>query len=121
MRPQPGIQPEKYTAPPPIPSLPGSDWQDVPEGAEYTPEQAARRFLSMSWDQQVASMVHFREAAGVADACRMLGHEGAHIFATQHTCHDRYREGFEDGKQAVVDHMEKLADDMFGPDERMSP
>jgi hypothetical protein len=73
--------------------LPGSDWPDVEEGTDYTPEQAARRFLSLSWEEQVARMERFLEDSGTALACHMLNHEGAHIFATQHTCHDRYEEG----------------------------
>lgn len=96
---------------------PGSDWEDVPEGAEYTPEQAARKFLALPWEQQVKRMERLLDDAGTAIACRMLNHEGAHIFATHHTCHDRYQEGFEAGKQALADHMEKLADEMFGPEE----
>jgi hypothetical protein len=96
-------------------ATPGSDWQDVEEGAEYTPEQLARKFLDSDWDKQVAIMNKAVETAGMAAACQMLNHEGAHVFATQHTCHDRYQEGFEAGKQALADHMEALADDMFAP------
>lgn len=76
--------------------LPGSDWIYVEEGAEYTPEQAARKFLSLDWDAQVQRMERFLDDSGAAAACHMLNHEGAHIFATRHTCHDRYQEGWQD-------------------------
>ena len=85
----------------------GSDWQDVPEGTEYTPEQAARKFLSLSWEEQVARMERFLEDSGTAVACRILNHEGAHIFATQHACHDRYQEGWEQGWQDAFAELEK--------------
>lgn len=92
----------------PAEPLPGSDWEYVEEGTEYTPEQAARRFLSLSWDEQVARMERFQESAGMAAACVMLGHEGAHIFATQHTCQpDRFQEGWEQGWKDAFDEMEK--------------
>ena len=91
--------------------LPGSDWTDVEEGTEFTPKQAARKFLSLSWDEQVARMEVFREAAGVADACRILNHEGAHIFATQHSCQpDRYQEGWEQGWKDACAEMEARAE-----------
>lgn len=98
-------------------AAPGSDWIYVEEGAELNAEQAARKFLSMPWDDQVHRMGRFLDNSGTAAACHMLNHEGAHIFATQHTCHDRYQEGFEAGKQALAGHMQALADDMFGPEE----
>jgi hypothetical protein len=67
-------------------SEPGADWIYVEEGAEYTPEQATRRFLSLPWGHQVKIMTALREDQGAAAACRILNHEGAMIFATRHTC-----------------------------------
>lgn len=96
-------------------ATPGLDWRDREEGTEYTAEQMARKFLDSDWEQQVAIMDRALENAGMAAACQLLNHEGAHVFATQHTCHDRYQEGFEDGKRALADHMQQLADEMFGP------
>ena len=66
---------------------PGDDWIFVNEGEELTPEQAARKFLSLSWPEQVERMTWMLEDVGAASACRMLNHEGAMIFATQHSCH----------------------------------
>lgn len=88
-------------------TTPGSDWLDVPEGTEYTPEQAARKFLSMPWQLQVVQMERFLANTREALACRMLNHEGAHIFATQHTCHDRYREGWEDALKELGQKVEE--------------
>lgn len=96
-------------------ATPGSDWRDREEGAQYTPEQLARKFLDSTWEQQVTLMERAQDNADTAFACHLLNHEGAHIFATQHTCHDRYQEGFEAGKQAIADHMQALADEEFGP------
>lgn len=97
-------------------NLPGSDWIYVEEGAEMTPEQAARKFLSLDWDAQVHRMGRFLEDSGAAAACQMMGHEGAVLFATRHSCPpDRYEEGFQAGKHALADHMGRLADEMFGP------
>lgn len=91
---------------------------DVDEGAEYTPEQAARRFLDLTWEEQVARIERLLDASGTAAACHMLNQEGAHIFATKHICQpDRYQEGFEAGKQAIAHHMDKLADQMVSPEE----
>lgn len=103
------------------PAAPGSDWRDREEGTEYTAEQLARKFLDSGWNQQVAIMDRALENAGMAAACQMLNHEGAHVFATRHTCHDRYQEGFEAGKQALADHMQALADEMFGPAPQEAP
>lgn len=97
-------------------TTPGSDWRDVEECTEYTPEQLARKFLDSDWDKQVAIMTKAMENIATAAACKMLDHEGAHIFATQHTCHDRCQEGYEAGNQALADHMQALADEMFGPE-----
>jgi len=65
---------------------PGDDWIFVDEGEELNPEQAARKFLSLSWPEQVERMTWLLEGFDEATACRMLNHEGAMIFATQHTC-----------------------------------
>jgi len=86
----------------------GGDWKDVPEGTEYTPEQAARKFLSLTFEEQVERMERFHESAQMAYACVTLNHEGAHIFATQHTCRpDRFQEGWEQGWADAFAEMEK--------------
>ncbi|MFS0832011.1 hypothetical protein ABC337_15275 [Arthrobacter sp. 1P04PC] len=77
-------------------AAPGSDWRDVEEGTEYTAEQLARRFLDSNWDDQVAMAEKALDNAGTATACHILNHEGAHIFATGHSCQDRYNEGWTD-------------------------
>lgn len=88
--------------------LPGSDWIYVEEGAELTPEQAARKFLSLDWDAQVARMERFLDDAGAAAACHMLNHDGAMIFSRNHSCPpDRYQEGWEQGWKDAFDEMQK--------------
>jgi len=76
---------------------PGADWIYVEEGTELTAEQAARKFLDLDWDHQVERMQLFLDDAGAAAACQMLNHEGAMIFATQHSCQDHYQQGWQDG------------------------
>lgn len=46
---------------PAMETIPGSDWDEVPAGTALTPEQAARRFLDMGWQEQVNVMAghHF--------------------------------------------------------------
>lgn len=85
---------------------PGSDWADVPECTRYTPEQAARKFLTLEWDEQVARMESLLAAADEALTCRILDHDSALTFARTHTCRtledhqcppDRYQQGWQDG------------------------
>ena len=99
---------EPQTADPGTSATPGSDWEDVPEGVGYTAEQAARKFLDLPWEEQVARMDRFLDDSAAAAACQMLNHEGAHIFATQHSCQtDRFQEGWEQGWKDACDELEK--------------
>lgn len=90
--------------------LPGADWIYVDEGAELTPEQAARRFLDMPWTDQVAYMdrVQVEIAAGIA--CAMLNHEGAYIFATTHTCRPTVESECEARDEALAELERELSE-----------
>lgn len=91
--------------------VPGSDWIYVEEGSELTAEQAARKFLSLIWEQQVETMERFLDDSGTATACQMLDHDGAMIFSRNHSCPpDRYQEGWQD---AVKD-LQRRVDEELG-------
>jgi hypothetical protein len=56
----------------------------------------ARRFLDMPWADQVDYMVRVLTETAAGIACTVMNHEGAVLFASRHTCHDRYAEGWQD-------------------------
>jgi len=98
--------------------LPGDDWKDVPEGVEHTPEhtpeQMARRFLSLSWEEQVFRMGRFKQDSSRVVQCYMSGHEGAMEFSRLHVCpstEDAYKRGWADAlnrlEQQVEAHFNK--------------
>ena len=91
-------------------ATPGADWIYVDEGTELTAEQAARKFLDLDWDHQVERMQIFLDDSGAAASCQMLNHEGAMIFATRHTCQDRYQQGWQDG----LAELQRQADEHYG-------
>jgi hypothetical protein len=91
----------------------GEDWAEVPEGVQYTNEQATRKFLSLDWERQLAAMTKLQKAFSDQATCFMQDHDGAVKFARSHSCPtDRYDEGWRDGLAALQQKME----DQFAKD-----